>query len=111
MADPLIVYVAALTFRRPATLRQLLDSFLELHLPSPEKVDVRFLIVDNDPEGSAQNLVESFYPGFGPGRLQYVIEAEPGIPLVEIVHWLWQPSMGLDCYVLLTMIRSQTLLG
>lgn len=72
-----VLYVAALTYRRPATLRRLLEALLELELP---EADVRFLIVDNDPAASARPLVESLVPRFTGGRLEYVAEAEPGIP-------------------------------
>lgn len=76
----MIVTVAALTFRRPDSLRQLLQDFLDLQLPPPEIAEVRFLIVDNDPDGSARALVESFEPAFGSKHLDYVVEPEPGIP-------------------------------
>lgn len=76
----MLVTVAALTFRRPDSLRYLLQGFLGLDLPSPESAEVRFLIVDNDPNGSARALVESFKPAFCGGRLDYVVEQEPGIP-------------------------------
>ena len=72
-----IVYVAALTYKRPEDLISLLDGLKNLRLPSDW--DVRFLIVDNDPEGSAGTLIALQQPRFF-GGLHYVIEAEPGIP-------------------------------
>ncbi|RHW18377.1 glycosyltransferase [Sphingomonas gilva] len=68
-----IVYVAALTYKRPEDVAQLLRGCSRLALP--EDWEVRFLIVDNDPQGSARALVEREAPAFG-----YVVEPEPGIP-------------------------------
>lgn len=79
MNDTLIVYVAALTFQREESLRHLLDVFRGLELPAAN-VDVRFLIIDNDPGGSAQQVVEAQIPCFNNSRLCYLIEPEPGIP-------------------------------
>jgi succinoglycan biosynthesis protein ExoM len=72
-----IVYVAALTYRRPEDLTSLLGGLAALGLPT--SWDVRFLIVDNDPEGSARSIVQSQHSRFS-GRLHYVTEADPGIP-------------------------------
>lgn len=71
------VLVAALTYRRPEMLSQLLASLLAIE--RPEGWDVRFLIVDNDPQGSAKPVVERFFVRFE-GRLTYLVEPEPGIP-------------------------------
>ena len=80
MAKNIRIYVAALTFKRPEFLRELLESFADLDVPSVDAIDVRFLIVDNDPEGSARSVVESYMATMGERHLQYVVEPEPGIP-------------------------------
>lgn len=72
-----IVYVAALTYKRHEDVAELLRACGTLALP--EGWEVRFLIVDNDPLGSARELVERGMPAFD-GRLAYVVEPEPGIP-------------------------------
>lgn len=76
----MIVYVAALTFKRPETLPTLLDAFCKLEIPTVDDLDVRFLIVDNDPAGSSRQIVESQKYKFADSELIYVVEAEPGIP-------------------------------
>lgn len=48
------VVVAALTYKRPEMLARLLESLLTLEHPAGW--DVRFLIVDNDPEASARSI-------------------------------------------------------
>lgn len=58
-------------------LRQLLDSFCTLRFP--EGFQVEFLIVDNDPDGSARSTVAEFQDRLS-GNLIYVAEPEPGIP-------------------------------
>lgn len=70
------IVVAALTYRRPDTLRRLLDALAALELPA---ADVRFVIVDNDAAASARATVDACTPRFA-GRLHYVVEPRPGIP-------------------------------
>jgi succinoglycan biosynthesis protein ExoM len=72
------VVVAALTYKRPDMLIQLLDALLLLEHPAGWEVS--FLIVDNDAEASARPIVESFAARFAPHRLDYAVEPEPGIP-------------------------------
>ena len=72
------VYVAALTYKRPQDLTTLLLPGLR-SLELPAGWDVRFLIVDNDPQESARPTVLTEMPSFD-GRLIYVAEHTPGIP-------------------------------
>lgn len=84
-----VIVVAALTYRRPETLPALLRGLTSLE--RPEGWEVRLLIVDNDPCGSARNQVDQF--GTALEGISYVIEAEPGIPaarnraLREAIDW------------------------
>jgi len=66
------VAVTALTFQRPTGLRRLLDSLAALDVP--EGVDVRLVVVDNDPEGSGRAVLEA-WPA--PGWMKVVYEVEP----------------------------------
>jgi glycosyltransferase involved in cell wall biosynthesis len=67
------VVVAMLTYRRPDDLRIALPAFLaEIE---DAGADVTVLVVDNDPDGSAQGYVV----GLGHPRVRYVHEPEPGI--------------------------------
>jgi glycosyltransferase involved in cell wall biosynthesis len=70
-------YVSSLTYKRPEGVVELLDGLLQLELP--DDWDVRFLIVDNDPEESARIVVENANASFD-GKLFYVGEKTPGIP-------------------------------
>jgi len=80
MARNQSIIVAALTYRRPEMLAQLLESLLAVEYPAGW--GVRFLIVDNDPRGSAKSTVEPFFGRFE-GALQYVVEPHPGIPFAR----------------------------
>ncbi|WP_318241486.1 glycosyltransferase family 2 protein [Cellulomonas avistercoris] len=65
------VTVAMLTYRRPDDLRTALPLVCD-QLPAR---DAELLIVDNDPDGGARSVVESF----GDARVRYVHEPTPGI--------------------------------
>lgn len=69
------IAVCVATYQRCQGLRVLLES-----LSRQSGVDGRFgvIIVDNDSEGSARALVDSFKPEFD--ELIYAVESEPGIP-------------------------------
>lgn len=77
MADEPVICVAALTYRRPDSLRELLDAFRALERPAAAH---RFLIVDNDPAGSAKAVVDAFAAQAPEMDLAYVVEPTPGIP-------------------------------
>ncbi len=74
------VVVAALTYRRPEMLAQLLATLPGLE--RPEGCAVQVLIVDNDPVESAKRIVDRYITRFG-GNLHYVVEPEPGIPIAR----------------------------
>jgi succinoglycan biosynthesis protein ExoM len=67
------VLVAVLTYRRPADLAALLPMLADQL--GRVAADAHVLVVDNDPDGGAAGLVESF----GDVRFRYVHEARPGI--------------------------------
>ena len=71
-----IVTVAALTYKRPEGVKELLQGLAALR--HPEGWEVRFLIVDNDPDDSARAAVSE--AGASLPGLSYVVEPEPGIP-------------------------------
>lgn len=77
-SEDLKICVATITFRRPKTLDRLLTHLASLS--RPKESNFHFLIVDNDPHGSASKLVDSYRETFKSGALHYVIECEPGIP-------------------------------
>jgi hypothetical protein len=73
------VVIAVLTFRRPHELRALLPQLTEqaaqLAATNPRVAGVRILVVDNDPDGSAQKVM----PEFETAAIDYVAESTPGI--------------------------------
>jgi glycosyltransferase involved in cell wall biosynthesis len=79
MRHPIII-VAALTYRRPEMLTQLLLSLSVLE--RPDGWEVWFLIVDNDPGGSGRPAIDAVTVRYG-GSLHYVVESEPGIPFAR----------------------------
>jgi predicted glycosyltransferase len=64
----LSVCEAALTDKRPKLLRGLLDVFVQQDIEACQAF-VQFLIVDNDPEGSARRVVEAFQEDFPGTRI------------------------------------------
>jgi succinoglycan biosynthesis protein ExoM len=75
---PLAV-IGALTFRRPVGLARLLDELGRLDRPATH--DVVVVIVDNDPDGSAAEVVAAHAPAWPPVRL--VAEPERGISVAR----------------------------
>lgn len=67
------VLVAVLTYQRPDGLRDLVE--LLAAESQTCSIDARVLVVDNNPDGSARELVE----GLGLAMVDYVHEPEPGI--------------------------------
>lgn len=76
------VLIAVLTYQRPADLRELLPALIDQigTLSEPgESIglpEVQILVVDNDPDGGARELVEGFAAS---GPVRYAHEATPGI--------------------------------
>lgn len=73
------VAVCICTFRRTRDLRRLLDSLAELTFESGDPPRVSVVVVDNDPEGTAEQIVEAFR-GTYRWPLTYALERRPGIP-------------------------------
>lgn len=77
-ADPeLAIAVCALTYNRPVGLTRLLDGLAAITPPPASTIEV--IIVDNDPNGSARDLVEGRQSSM-PWALRYDVEPERGIP-------------------------------
>lgn len=72
------VVVAALTRRRPEMLRRLIGSFGSAEIPG--NCTVSFLIVENDDDPDSRLTVEAQRPLANGATLDYVHEAELGIP-------------------------------
>ena len=77
-AEPLSVTVAVLTRERPKMLSALLDSFAALN--PPEECHIRFLVVENDDQPRSREIIDARGGRLPAGRLDYVLETEPGIP-------------------------------
>jgi hypothetical protein len=71
------IAVAALTYRRPELLRQLLAGLAALNRPAG--ADLLFVLVDNDPAASARAALL----GSGLAGLHYVHEPRRGIPVAR----------------------------
>lgn len=74
LQDVGLVSVVVLTFRRNEDVAELLPR-LEQQAETVAPLQVEVVVVDNDPDGSARELVES-YPS---ARIRYVHEPAPGI--------------------------------
>lgn len=74
--------VGILTFRRPAQLRKNLDAVRARARDALAMVDARIIIVDNDPDASARNVVESMLDDPDASHaipIAYAHEPRPGI--------------------------------
>jgi succinoglycan biosynthesis protein ExoM len=69
------VDICIATYKRPQILIDLLDSLGKLDL---DGINMRIIVVDNDPAGSARAAVDAVYSR-NPIELKYVVEAERGI--------------------------------
>lgn len=74
----LSVTIAIPTFRRPARLAELLDALPDRLREVPVSADIDVLVVDNDPDGSAQDVCAT-----APVPTRYVVEPKPGIAAVR----------------------------
>lgn len=72
------VAIGVITYRRPLGLRRLLSSLEGLRFAKISGVDLRVIVVDNDPDGSARSVVEAAIPGF-PWPLSYDRETARGV--------------------------------
>ena len=75
----LSVVIAVLTYKRPETLGQLLSAYASM--ARPEGAGLRLLVIDNDQQGSAKQVVDR-WRGQIDGLL-YVLESRRGIPVAR----------------------------
>jgi glycosyltransferase involved in cell wall biosynthesis len=75
------VCVATITYRRPVMLAALLESFVELRLPSD--TELLFLVVDNEEGGSAASVVNFYRERLRPNSVHYRLEPRRGIPFAR----------------------------
>ena len=76
------VAIAVITFRRPELLKELLDSLQAQELPAGSEYAVRIVVVDNDAEGSATDVIAAAAEG-ARYPIESAIEPEPGIPFAR----------------------------
>lgn len=70
------ISVCVCTYRRPALLRQLLDSLAAQTFPLNE---AEVIVVDNDAAGSGRSVVEAARQAHPALALHYAVEATPGV--------------------------------
>lgn len=76
------VVIAVLTYKRPADLATVLPMLVAQAADAAGLADVRVLVVDNDPDGSARATVEAYLgdaSGAGDTQVEYHNETTPGI--------------------------------
>ena len=71
------------TYKRPNSLRTLLESLHQQDLSGMPEYKITICIVDNDSEGSAKSVVESVLKGNFPFQIDYEIEPLRGITYVR----------------------------
>ncbi|HEU4946796.1 MAG TPA: glycosyltransferase [Kribbella sp.] len=81
-ADAPSVAIAVITFRRPELLKDLLDSLQAQELPEDQPCAVRIVVVDNDAEGSAAEVIAAAAEK-GRYPIESAVEPEPGIPFAR----------------------------
>ncbi len=72
------IAICVITYRRPEGLTRLLAALTQQTFDGPPP-KLRIVIVDNDPEGSAKAVCQAPPNGL-PGKLEYYIESQRGIP-------------------------------
>lgn len=72
------VAVCIATYRRPEKLKTLLVSLEKMRLPEAPPVEIVFIVVDNDRDGSAAEVVKGFSSRL-PGEVKYAVEPRQGI--------------------------------
>jgi succinoglycan biosynthesis protein ExoM len=75
----LSVVIAVLTYKRPETLGKLLSEYASMC--RPEHVKLKLLVIDNDENGSAEQIVNSWRNRIG--EVRYVVEKRRGIPVAR----------------------------
>lgn len=91
------VVVAALTFQRPDALHELLEGLSQLRMPG--NCTVTFVIIDNDVDETAREIVEQWrfrIPG-----IRYVVEPRPGIPVARnrALVYAWELGADVLCFI------------
>lgn len=92
---PTKVAVCIATYRRPEDLKSLLFSLENIQLPQNTPVSLQFIIVDNDQNGSAGEIVSEMTAHL-PGEVEYLVEPRQGvsfarnrgIALAETADWV-----------------------
>jgi glycosyltransferase involved in cell wall biosynthesis len=73
MAPPISIVIP--TYKRPSDLERLLNS---IHADIGERDDVILIVADNDKNGSAKGIIDTFTTQTG-RKVDYAIEPEPGV--------------------------------
>ena len=76
----LVICVAIVTYRRANALRELLEGLLAIERPA--NCSLHILIVDNDPDGSAEAVFRGFVQR-ATGPASYLVEPQRGIPFAR----------------------------
>jgi len=80
--DHVRVAILIATYRRPTGLARLLESLGDLRFEKSRDVDVRIVVVDNDAEGSAREVVAVLAEKL-PWPVEYGVEPVRGIPFAR----------------------------
>ncbi|HEX5017084.1 MAG TPA: glycosyltransferase [Actinomycetes bacterium] len=76
-----VIAICAATFQRPRGLTALLDSLKRLEIPPG--VELRTVVVDNDPDASARPIMERASRTWPHADLRYAVEEQRGIPFAR----------------------------
>lgn len=76
------IAICICTFHRQPTLSRLLRAIGQLELDGLDPSRIRVVLVDNDPDGSAEQVARRLEPSL-PGGLRYRIERRSGIPFAR----------------------------
>lgn len=72
-----VISICVCTFKRPVGIRRALRSLLDMSRPSGWTIE--FIVVDNDPSGSAAKAIEEEFPTGIPTDVRYFIESTSGV--------------------------------
>jgi succinoglycan biosynthesis protein ExoM len=72
-----LISICICTYKRPDRLGLALQSLIEMQAPPECRLEI--LVVDNDANASAAEIVEALRPAFVEVSLRYIIESTPGV--------------------------------
>lgn len=94
------IVVAILTYRRPDDLHEVVPAVAKALEPLATRGEgVEVLVIDNDPDGGAEDAVRRLAAEAAPGRVRYLHEPIPGIAAARNAALDWSIDRDLLIFI------------